>query len=175
MKALFTVLAVCLVLLPTLVFSQGKVVYKVVHADGSVTYTDVPQPGAVAIDTNTANSVTMPRMSTPPPPVPVAKARPQSSYDLLIIQPQPEASIRSNNGNVTIRANLSPSAAGNYRLLLDEKLAGHSQNGDFALQNVDRGEHKLQIQFIDNSGKIIASSPTQRFYLHRASLLINRN
>jgi hypothetical protein len=40
---------------------------------------------------------------------------------------------------------------------------------------VDRGAHTIKVNFLDNSGKILASSKQQTFYLQKASALINAN
>ncbi|CAM5218367.1 hypothetical protein [Alishewanella longhuensis] len=41
----------------------------------------------------------------------------------------------------------------------------------FVLRDIDRGEHNIQLELLDQSGKLIATSPLTTFYLHRASLI----
>ena len=43
------------------------------------------------------------------------------------------------------------------------------------LENVERGEHHIEVRLVGQSGKILASSGQQTFYLHKASALINAN
>jgi hypothetical protein len=58
------------------------------------------------------------------------------------------------------------------RLLLDGKSQGEPQNNAvFILRDVHRGEHKLQMELFDQSGKLIATSPVTTFYLHRTSVI----
>lgn len=156
---------------------QAKVLYKLTHADGSVTYTDVPQAGAVALDLSKSNSATMPALALPPKALVKHKQqlRPQIDYQLRLLEPADNQSLRSNNGLVKIRAKLQPAKAGQYLLIMDGKQLARSTSGYFMLENVDRGSHQIQVKFSNQSGKVIASTPLQRFHLQRVSLLINRN
>jgi len=38
---------------------------------------------------------------------------------------------------------------------------------------MERGAYEYSVKFINNSGKLIASSEARRVYLHQASALIN--
>jgi hypothetical protein len=40
----------------------------------------------------------------------------------------------------------------------------------FVLRNIDRGEHIIKMQLLNDKGKIIASSKPITFYMHRASV-----
>jgi hypothetical protein len=37
----------------------------------------------------------------------------------------------------------------------------------YSLRNIDRGEHKIKMDLINKEGKVIASSETVTFYMHR--------
>lgn len=153
---------------------SAATLYKVTNADGSVTYTDRPVPGAEAVDLGKVNSATIPRLASSAPK-PANKQREQISYDLNIVQPAEEATVRSNLGEVTVTGRMTPTAAGRYELYLDGALMESSGAPTFKLSGVHRGAHTLEIKFRNNSGKILASSPQRVFFLHRVSALITVN
>jgi hypothetical protein len=58
------------------------------------------------------------------------------------------------------------------RLVFDGLAYGEPQNSAvFVLRDIDRGEHTIQLELIDQNGKLIAVSPVTTFYLHRASVI----
>lgn len=154
-------------------------VYKVVKKDGSVVYTDKPF-GA-------SEKVKMPKQNTANIPVPhkssstsaqsnvkkVKRAKP--NYQFSIESPSPEEHIRNNSGNVKITATMQPTGLGDYQLFVDNQLVQTQANPRFELRNFDRGEHQFQIKFLHKSGRVLAESPIQVFYLHRASVLSRAN
>lgn len=164
-------LLLLLIMTPSL-FAQT--VYKVVKADGTVLYTDVPQDGAEAVQLadNTDNV-------TDSLPIPKVKARdqekPTPNYQVTITSPKPEATIRSNPGNFAITASASQAFKGRYKLTFDGQPLRMNSSGQFRLTGINRGAHTYHIDILDNTGKTLASSPEQTLYLHQASVLINNN
>jgi hypothetical protein len=153
--------------------SKSNGIYKVVAADGSVTYTDRPSVDAkpVAFDGKTQNVVTA--AAPPPMPNPQVKAK-QPNYTVSIQSPAPEATIRNNVGEITIQAT-QPSApkAPIYRLVFNDAPYASNTSGVFRLSGIDRGAHTFKVELTNNTGKTLASSPLQTLYLHQASALIN--
>ena len=148
-------------------------IYKVVGKDGSVTYTDKPQPNAepLAFDVKTQNVVTAAKVTPPPPAKPAA---PKPNYRVVIKSPAPEATIRNNLGEFTISA-AQPGApkAPIYRLIFDDAPLASNSSGVFKLTGIHRGAHTYKVELTNNTGKTLASSPLQTLYLHQASALIN--
>lgn len=152
--------------------SDAQTIYKVVAADGSVTYTDQPIAGGEPVTLgklNTADPLASPKPSQ------AIQTKPARQYTLSIISPRPEATIRNNLGDVSISASIQPLASGTYQLILDGKQVATNSSGAFQLSEVQRGAHTLKISFTDNTGKILASSDQQTFFMHKASALINSN
>lgn len=171
MKKLIAILT-----LSTVLTASAGDLYKIVHKDGSVTYTDTPQLGAVEIDMSKSNSATMPALNSGAGQLPakrVTKAHP--NYELNIVSPIDQETIRNNIGKVTVSGQISPIGNGKFELYLDGALAQTSTAPSFQLQNVVRGEHVIQIKFIHHTGKILASSKPSVFFMHQASVLINSN
>lgn len=165
-------LLLLLSLLFTVVPSSAQTVYKVVAADGTVTYTDKPVPGSEPVrltKLNTAEPLASPSRLT------TAQTTQATNYTIIINNPAKEATIRNNLGEVTISANIQPVASGSYQLHMDGGIVATSSSGVFRLSDIERGAHLIKISFVDNKGKILASSEQQTFYMHKASALINSN
>ncbi|GAA6186020.1 MULTISPECIES: DUF4124 domain-containing protein [Alteromonadaceae] len=158
------------------VTANGEKLYKVINADGSVTYTDTPQSGAVQLDLEDANSAVMPSLLNGVANKQVKKSRLEfPDYQLEIISPAEEETIRHNSGKVLVSARLEPVGNGKFEIYLDSELVQTSPAPSFQLQNVVRGEHSIQVKFIHHTGKILALSKPRVFYMHQASTLINPN
>ena len=155
---------------------SAQTIYKVVNKDGTVTYTDRPVEGAQAIDVKTQNLVSMPSaVKAPAKPVRKTTQKPLPAFELSMVTPTDGQTIRNNNGTLQVAGNLTPAGNGAFQLFMDETLVDTQPAPVFSLQNVDRGEHKLQIKFLHNSGKVLATTPVHTVYLHRASALSRPN
>lgn len=166
-KLLFALILCCASL-------SAATLYKVVAKDGSVTYTDKPQVGAEIVELSAVNTAVMPSMvqSTSKVRTKVVQKK-QPSYQLTIVSPAPEATVRNNLGELIVRAQISPQASGVFDLYLDGQKIRSNPIPSFTLTGIDRGAHSLEIKFTNKSGKILASTPIQTVYLHKASALIN--
>ncbi len=164
------ILLITLLLLPTLAFAT---VYKWIDKDGKVHYSDTPVENSQAVEfkSSTENNIKLP----PPVVLPNSPKLPTQDglviYQLQITNPFEEETLRNNNGNITIIANISPDLGKDHQLILlmDGKLIGAPQRSAiFKLENVDRGEHTFKVQVIAQNGKQIASTPPRTVFLHRA-------
>lgn len=146
-------------------------VYKTVHEDGTITYSDQASPDAVEVVLNVPTSTITSKMQTPT----IQTQQPTSqkiNHKVSILSPQPEATIRNNVGEISIGATIEPKAAGFFQLHINEEVH-ESATGMFRLKDMNRGTYQYSVKFIDNSGKVIASSDIRNVYLHQASALIN--
>jgi hypothetical protein len=94
-------------------------------------------------------------------------------YQVDIIQPLNNATIRDNTGSVSVSASIKPAFKRglSMQLYLDNTPYRKPQTqAVFALKNLDRGEHQVKMNLIDDKGKVIASSSVITFYMHRASI-----
>lgn len=149
--------------------------YKVVAEDGSVTYTDKPLPGATPVKLARPNIAQMSVQTNPAAANNTSSVVQYPDYQLTMNTPADGETIRNNLGQINVSASLSPQGAGTFQLFMDGALVETSGLPNFQLQNVDRGEHRLQIKFLHNSGKILALTKEHVVYLHKASALINAN
>ncbi|MBD3586208.1 DUF4124 domain-containing protein [Salinimonas sp. HHU 13199] len=159
---------------------HGQEVYKIEKEDGTVVYTDTPskQSEPVTFEAKTSNVAQSLPVSSPKPVSPqdnAAKrqAQPTPDYQVSVSHPAPEATVRDNSGSMTIRASSQPKSSGPYQLTMNGEIVKTSANGEFSLTGVNRGTHTFSIQLLDKSGKTLASSNEQTFYMHQASALIN--
>lgn len=160
--------------------ASAEVVYKTIQADGSVIYSDTPVSGSTAVNLSAMNNVIVPSLNNgvnkgQSTSKPSTRTKAKVNYTVSILSPGDEESIRGNDGSMSIRATVSPKGAGRFQLVMDGQAMATQTNSLFALNSVERGAHSIQINFLDKSGKILASSKPQTFYLHKASALINAN
>jgi hypothetical protein len=95
----------------------------------------------------------------------------KEQYKISISQPQNHDTIRDNTGSVYITGRVMPvfKQGQKVRLLLDNApYEQPSERAIFSLRNIDRGEHQIKLELLDDKGKVIASSEQVTFYMHRA-------
>lgn len=157
--------------------ARAMTVYKMVQPDGTVVYSDQPQPGAKKMDVQPAQTY-----QAPPLPAPVAPQQPptpaktfQGYKKFVVSSPGQDATLRDNQGNVSISLELQPALQpGNeIQIIMDGKPLGTGRSTSISLTNVDRGAHTVQAKVLDASGKTLATTPPVTFYLHHTSVLLS--
>ncbi|WXL26227.1 DUF4124 domain-containing protein [Ectopseudomonas mendocina] len=153
-------------------------VYTYIDAEGNRVFTDKPR-STTAQPVQLAPSNSMPSYERQTPQVaPTNEEAPKLRYKVLrILIPLPDANIRDNAGNLIVTADSEPGLYPNhlYRLVMDGKQVGSAQSSPvFALENVDRGTHRIAIEIIDEKERIVERTPSQPFHLHRISLAQKR-
>ena len=173
MKRILTTL-----LLITLCASAQAGVYKRIDAEGNVEYTDVPR-------TTEEKPVPLPPASTyTPTPVdsgaqasgPAAQAA--VNYEsVTITQPAEDEAVREDAGNLAVLVTTTPPLQSGHRfaVLIDGKKMAEGQSSSLQVENVDRGTHTVQVQVVDASDKVIASSRSVTFHLQRTSTLLQQD
>ncbi|HCM46659.1 MAG TPA: DUF4124 domain-containing protein [Colwellia sp.] len=93
-------------------------------------------------------------------------------YEIVINTPKNNATIRDNTGSIYISGGIKPrfKTGLEVQLLLDGKPHNKPQTHSmFSLRDINRGEHTIKMLLLDEEGKVIASSTSVTFYMHRAS------
>ncbi len=138
---------------------------------GVLVFSDSPRPGAEEVKTKPGNVI----QSSTSVDTEVLDIKPQEAkeqYEIAITIPKNNATIRDNTGSIYISGGIKPrfKPGLQVQLYLDgephQKPQEHSM---FSLRNIDRGEHKIKMLLLDEKGKVIASSTSVTFYMHRAS------
>jgi hypothetical protein len=168
-------LIACLIVLPA-----SAEVFMYVDAQGNRVFTDQPKPGdARRVPLTTTNRIAANPTSAAPL---IAESSPEVQalfhYEVLrILIPEPDATIRSNTGEVIVSATNEPALqpGHRYRLLLDgQPTAEPGLSPVFALSNIDRGSHTLSVEILDEQGRIVERTASQPFHMQRTSLAQKR-
>jgi len=139
---------------------------------GQLVYSDSPQPGAEEVDVKSSNTVSSPSIDTS-----ILDLKPKKiveSYTVTIISPTDQKTVRDNTGSVYVAGKVEPifKKGLKLQLILDGSSHGEAQDHSrFALRNIDRGEHQIKLNLLNEKGKVIASSDDITFYMHRASVI----
>jgi hypothetical protein len=154
-------------------------VYTYIDAEGNRVFTDQPHKNAKRVDIPPSNSTTgAPPKSTVQQRPAKPKAKAMFHYDLLrILVPEPDATVRSNNGDLIVSVTSDPALqpGHGYRLLVDGKpYADAGRSPVFPLSNVDRGTHQLSVEIVDEAGRVLERTPNQPFHMLRISLAQKR-
>jgi len=137
---------------------------------GELVYSDTPKHGAEEITTKQGNVI---RSSIDVQVLDINTQKTDSTYQVIIEQPKHNATIRDNTGSIYISATIQPifKHGLTVQLILDDKPYQQSQTSAmFSLRNIDRGEHQIKMQLLNEKGKVIALSEAITFYMHRASV-----
>ena len=92
---------------------------------------------------------------------------------LTVLQPKDGATVISNPGHVDVRLGMAPTpelaAGAHVELLLVGLRVAWVLGMQIALDNVDRGSHRLQARIVDGDGKVLIESVPITFEMWQAS------
>lgn len=91
---------------------------------------------------------------------------------IRLISPKNDAIFHTNNGTIELKFETDkPLSSKQYiRVILDNKVRLEDRNSALSITGLNRGEHELKIDLIENK-TIIASSEKVRFFIHSASVI----
>jgi hypothetical protein len=162
-------LTLIITLLSCNVFATSTKIYVWRSDDGVLVFSDSPKPGAEEVEVrepNTSSSVDTSMLDLTPKVI-------KDDYQVEINQPKENATIRDNTGSVYVSGSIKPifKQGLNIQLYLDNKPYETPQSHSmFVLRDIDRGEHIIKMELLNEKGKVIASSKPITFYMHRASV-----
>jgi len=165
-------------LLFALAAPAGAAIYSYIDAEGNRVFTDRPGGAAAEqVQTKPANSMTPQPVPAPKQAVKVLKAAEPGYTMLAIVQPEPDATVRNNAGELAVSVTSDPALhpGHQYRLLLDGVPVGApGESPVLMLENIDRGSHQLVVEVIGSQGENLQSSPPRVFHMMRTSLAQRR-
>jgi len=163
--------AICLALTQ---ITNAQPVYKVTDADGNITFTDTPR--VFGESTVEEHAVTAPNSAKSNATIRAA-AKPAEAeairYDTRIVTPADNATIPMGPGNFSVQAALNPHLAPDetLQLLLDGEPVGAPQRiANWQLTNVYRGDHRLQVVRLTESGAQLDKSARSTVYMMRPTV-----
>jgi hypothetical protein len=171
-----------LYLLLFLTFTVHAAVYRSVDEFGNVVYSDTPVEGSEEIRLNVAPGYETPVVPDLAPQVITEQEQTEEleepNYQVTVVSPEHDQSIRDNAGTVTIEVQVQPELNQErgdlIQFQLDGQNVGQAQpSTSFTLTNIDRGSHIVVASVIDKTGKVLKRSRSVLFHLHRRSLINN--
>ncbi|KRW71568.1 hypothetical protein AO741_02180 [Pseudomonas sp. TTU2014-105ASC] len=148
-------------------------IYKYTDASGNTVFTNQPPEGVQAdtVDLPPANTVNI-RTAEPPPPLPDRQQTQQAPYQTLRVTGIPdEEALRANNGTFVVSALLEPQLQRGHtlRFLLDGiPQAAPSPATSLQLNNIERGDHRLQVEVLSGD-RVIQRSEAELFTVQRVN------
>ncbi len=154
------------------VFATSAKIYVWRNEQGVLVFSDSPRPGAEEVKITEQNIVSSPSIDTSI--LDITPQKIEEKYQVEITQPEQNETIRDNTGSVYVTGLVKPvfKQGLKIQLYLDNKKYQKPQpRAIYVLRNIDRGEHQVKMQLINNKGKVIASSKPTTFYMHRTSVI----
>ena len=147
-------------------------VYKVIGADGSVSFSDQPEAES--------ETILVPPISTVPAITPgktalITEVKEDKSYNryhsLEIIAPANNSAFYSGSGDVDVLLDVQPALidGDKIQIFLDGQLMSSNNDIQSRLQTISRGTHELRVKLISNLGKV-HKEVFSTFTLHRPSI-----
>lgn len=150
--------------------------YKWIDEDGIVHYSDRPHEGAELIQLPRDDR---PRSATQrPAPTRAQSAAPEPQDDangyqsLSVASPGPEETLWNLEGSLNVSLALSPGLKQGHRIRVYFDGQPRMVTGtSFEIEEVFRGTHNIQAEVLDQTGKLMIRSETNRFYVQQTSVL----
>lgn len=166
--------------------AQAATVYRSIDAEGNVVFTDQPTENSERVELEPLTVVPSPE------PIPLAPTFEQDDDDEVafgdpfmpytifrIVEPEDEQTLPTGYaGNVQVELDIDPDLRDDHRvrLLLDGEISQSAVHTKaFLLTDLDRGEHTIQAELLDASGRVRHRTEPVTLYVHRASVNLPAN
>lgn len=158
--------------LMSIFFSVHSQIYKWTDSSGQVHFSDEPHPGAQSVDLPPPQTFSSPPIQKNKTTNINEQDKTQKpvDYKIQIVQPEPQATIRNNQGYVPIVVQTDPELKDGAKLQVmynGQPLGKPSTSTSFTLRDVYRGSHTVSAKVIDANGKEISQAEPVTFYMHR--------
>ena len=148
-------------------------VYKVIAADGSISFSDQPNVQSETLLVPPIPTVpAIPIVNTKPTPAKITSNEAISRYQSLsILAPANDSAFYSGSGEVDVILDIKPALydGDQVQLILDGQLMKSDDQIQSRLKTVSRGTHELRVKLVSSSGKLHKES-TSTFTVHRPSV-----
>jgi hypothetical protein len=151
--------------------------YTWVDEEGVTHYSDRPQEGATQINLseysrNTGAQVYWRRPAAQQADDATEATGPFKYKSLAVVSPGPEETLWNIEGILNVTLALSPGLQSGHRVRVyfdgkPREVSGSSVQ----IEEVYRGVHNIQVEVIDETGKLMIRSVTNRFYVQQSSIL----
>ncbi|MDH3482190.1 MAG: DUF4124 domain-containing protein [Gammaproteobacteria bacterium] len=154
--------------------------YRWVDEDGIVHYSDRPREGAEVVQLSEYSRDTGARLYRPPPQRDAdddeqATDEPFRYASLSISSPGAEETLWNIEGVLNVSLALSPALQRGHQLRVYFDGEPRVVTGtSFQIEEVFRGEHNLQAEVIDSTGRLMIRSQPNRFYVQQSKVATAR-
>ena len=170
-----TVLALAGLLAASSVLAEA---YKWVDEDGVTHYSDVPREGAEVVELSEYTRTTGARLYRAPPrragegtDEPRETDEPFKYDSLSVASPAAEETLWNIEGVLNVTLALSPGLQSGHRIRVYFDGQPRMVSGtSFQVEEVWRGEHNIQAEVIDSTGRLMIRSQTNRFYVQQSTV-----
>ncbi len=133
-------------------------IFRSVQPDGTVVYSDQPNGNAKAVDLPPLMITPSTQAQNPPPQGDTEKQAVQRR--ISISSPTANSIIPNGLNPTTVSTQTSPALGkqDRIRILLDNRLVAYGNQNRYVIQQLPRGQHQLQAQWVDKEGKLLAQS-----------------
>ena len=155
-------------------------IYQWTDSQGVVHFSDIPHQGAKTVATPEVQSYSAPQPQSTVPQIENTKVEQDTKAKqdtknhqyktVQIIQPSDQATIRNNQGNVTVSVKIEPALfpGDTLQLLFDGTPWGVAQaNTLFQVTGVYRGSHTIAVQVLDSHGNVLGTSEQIMVYMQQ--------
>ncbi len=155
-------------------FAYAETVYKTRDAEGNIIFSDVQTEGAEVIELQEVQTLNIPKVN-PDQFRETTKLTPkETEYSQFeLISPENDSTIRSNEGNVSVSIEITPTLDEKHVIVffMDGKEVSSGKSKQLSLTGLDRGSHIVTAAVINESENIIKSSNKVVFHLRKESKL----
>lgn len=165
-----SIVCACLLLL-----TANAAIYQSQGKDGSTVYSDSPQGGQSQPVRLEPLSVSSRPGSTPELTPDMLKLKPETSSDkqqvktvsIKVIKPT-DGETLWNQPKIAVESDISPGLpeSSKVQLWVDGRLFASNTDGQFVIENMDRGIHTLQVRVVSADNKRLAESNSVKIYVH---------
>jgi hypothetical protein len=156
------------ILFLSLAFPAAAGVYKSMGPDGSVQYSDRPLAGSEPVRIDVRKETGDSEAPGPETERPGAESGPYEAFEVVI--PEPNATIRNNEGEVQIGLLIDPALMPEHRLQLEldgQRVPGDAAGTQVILRGLSFGSHRVRALLVDQLDEIIATTPPVDFHLRK--------
>lgn len=161
--------------------TSSATLYQNKLSDGTIQFSDIPTASAIPVILPPANLIQSHSNSMPPIPVDVSKNTatppPHDKFfpgEFSIISPKQQANFHY---PATILAKVNPPKTLNpddqIAWFLDGNLQQKGQSTQITLENLTRGEHRLEAKLLNTKNSVLISTTPVVFFVHQQSQSIH--
>ena len=162
-RAIFLILGV---LAATTALAQA---YRWVDDEGVVHYSDRPEPGAEQIILPRSNTTTVRRYAQPSSNDQTPPTATTFRYETLeVASPGAEETLWNIEGVLNVSLSMTPALQAGHQVRVHFDGSPRTVSGaSFQIEEVHRGVHNIQVEILDETGRLMIRSQANRFYVQQ--------